>query len=65
MEEDIDCTQIETSAQVDAILDRMQALEPEEKKEQLFQNGCVFDAWSYVTSTKLLRIFHNIRSIIL
>ena len=46
----IERKQIETSAQVDAILDRMQALEPKHPQEQLFQNGCVFDAWTYVSS---------------
>ena len=46
----IERKQIETSAQVDAILDRMQALEPKQPQEQLFQNGCVFDAWTYVSS---------------
>jgi len=51
--DNIERKQIETDAQVDAILDKMQALEPKKQSEQLFQNGCVFDAWSYVS--KLLR----------
>jgi len=51
--DNIERKQIETDAQVDAILDRMQALEPKKQSEQLFQNGCVFDAWSYVS--KLIR----------
>ena len=46
----IERKQIETSAQVDAILDKMQSLEPKQPQEQLFQNGCVFDAWTYVSS---------------
>ena len=48
--ESLESWKLKTTEQVDAILDRMQALEPKEKNEQLFQNGCVFDAWSYVSA---------------
>ena len=39
---------IETDSKFDAILDRMEALEPTMLPEQLFATGCVWDAYSYV-----------------
>ena len=48
--ESLESWKLKTTEQVDAILDRMQALEPKQPQEQLFQNGCVFDAWTYVSS---------------
>lgn len=38
----------ETDSKFDAILDRMEALEPPMLPEQLFATGCVWDAYSYV-----------------
>ena len=38
----------ETDSKFDAILDRMEALEPTMLPEQLFATGCVWDAYSYV-----------------
>lgn len=48
--ESLESWKLKTTEQVDAILDRMQVLEPKQPQEQLFQNGCVFDAWTYVSS---------------
>ena len=38
----------ETDSKFDAILDRMESLDPPMLPEQLFATGCVWDAYSYV-----------------
>ena len=41
--------QIETDEKIDLILDRMDERSPKLLPEQIFQTGCVWDAWSYVS----------------
>lgn len=40
--------QIETDEKIDLILDKIDELSPKLLPEQIFQTGCVWDAWSYV-----------------
>jgi len=42
--------QIETDEKIDIILDKMEANSPKILPEQIFQTGCVWDAWSYVSN---------------
>ncbi len=41
--------QIETDEKIDLILDKMQERSPKLLPEQIFQTGCVWDAWAYVS----------------
>lgn len=41
--------QIETDEKIDMILDKMEERSPKLLPEQIFQSGCVWDAWSYVS----------------
>ncbi|MBO4482426.1 MAG: ORF6N domain-containing protein [Prevotella sp.] len=41
--------QIETDEKIDLILDKMAEQSPKLLPEQIFQTGCVWDAWSYVS----------------
>ncbi len=41
--------QIETDEKIDKILDKMEERSPKLLPEQIFQSGCVWDAWSYVS----------------
>ena len=41
--------QIETDEKIDLILDKMEERSPQLLPEQIFQTGCVWDAWSYVS----------------
>ncbi len=41
--------QIETDEKIDLILDKMAEQSPNMLPEQIFQTGCVWDAWSYVS----------------
>ena len=40
--------QIETDEKIDLILDKMEERSPKLLPEQIFQTGCVWDAWAYV-----------------
>jgi len=40
--------QIETDEKIDLILDKMEERSPNLLPEQIFQTGCVWDAWAYV-----------------
>lgn len=42
--------QIETDEKLDTILDKMEEKSPAPSREQLFQTGCIWDAWSYVSN---------------
>ena len=46
--------QIETDEKIDLILDKMEERSPKLLPEQIFQTGCVWDAWAYVSD--LVRI---------
>ena len=41
--------QIETDEKIDLILDKMEERSPKMLPEQIFQTGCVWDAWTYVS----------------
>ena len=41
--------QIETDEKIDMILDKMEERSPKLLPEQIFQTGCVWDAWAYVS----------------
>ena len=41
--------QIETDEKIDKILDKMEEQSPKLLPEQIFQTGCVWDAWTYVS----------------
>lgn len=41
--------QMETDEKIDLILDRMDQQSPQLLTEQIFQTGCVWDAWAYVS----------------
>ena len=41
--------QIETDEKIDLILDKMEEKSPKLLPEQIFQTGCVWDAWTYVS----------------
>lgn len=41
--------QIETDEKIDKILDKMDERSPKLLPEQIFQTGCVWDAWAYVS----------------
>ena len=41
--------QIETDEKIDLILDKMEERSPKMLPEQIFQTGCVWDAWAYVS----------------
>lgn len=41
--------QIDTDEKIDMILDKMEENSPQLLPEQIFQTGCVWDAWSYVS----------------
>ena len=41
--------QIETDEKIDQILDKMGKLSPKLLPEQIFQTGCVWDAWSFIS----------------
>ena len=41
--------QVETDEKIDKILDKMEERSPKLLPEQIFQTGCVCDAWSYIS----------------
>ncbi len=41
--------QIKTDEKIDQILDKMEKLSPKLLPEQIFQTGCVWDAWSFIS----------------
>ena len=41
--------QIETDEKIDLILEKMEERSPKMLPEQIFQTGCVWDAWTYVS----------------
>ena len=41
--------QMETDEKIEMILDKMDEMSPKLLPEQIFQTGCVWDAWSYVS----------------
>ena len=41
--------QIDTDEKIDMILDKMEERSPQLLPEQIFQTGCVWDAWAYVS----------------
>lgn len=41
--------QIETDEKIDQILDKMEKQSPKLLPEQIFQTGCVWDAWSFIS----------------
>ena len=41
--------QMETDEKIHAIIERIEDLSPKQVPEQIFQTGCVWDAWSYVS----------------
>ena len=57
--------QIETDEKIDLILDKMEEKSPKLLPEQIFQTGCVWDAWTYVSdlvrSAKQRIIPHPVR----
>ena len=47
--ESLERRQIETEDKVDRILDKIEEKSPSPTADQLFQTGCIWDAWSYVS----------------
>lgn len=47
--ESLERRQIETEDKVDRILDKIEEKSPAPTVDQLFQTGCIWDAWSYVS----------------
>ena len=41
--------QIETDEKIDMILDKMESNLPSQLPEQVFNNGCTWDAWTYMS----------------
>jgi len=41
--------QMETDEKIELILDKIEEIAPKQLQEQIFQTGCVWDAWSYVS----------------
>jgi len=41
--------QIETDEKIEMILDKIEEIAPKQLPEQIFQTGCVWDAWTYVS----------------
>lgn len=41
--------QIETDEKIELILDKIEEIAPKPLPEQIFQTGCVWDAWAYVS----------------
>lgn len=41
--------QMETDEKIEMILDKIEEIAPKQLPEQIFQTGCVWDAWSYVS----------------
>ena len=41
--------QMETDEKIELILDKIEEIAPKQLPEQIFQTGCVWDAWSYVS----------------
>ena len=41
--------QLETDERIDAVIERIEAISPKLLPEQIFQTGCVWDAWTYVS----------------
>ena len=42
--------QIETDEKIELILDKIEEIAPKQLPEQVFQTGCVWDAWKYVSN---------------
>ena len=42
--------QQETDEKIELILDKIEKISPKQLPEQIFQTGCVWDAWSYVSN---------------
>ena len=41
--------QTETDEKIDLILDKIEEISPKQLPEQIFQTGCVWDAWTFVS----------------
>lgn len=41
--------QLETDEKIELILDKIEEIAPKQLPEQIFQTGCVWDAWTYVS----------------
>ena len=41
--------QMETDEKIELILDKIEEISPKQLPEQIFQTGCVWDAWTYVS----------------
>ena len=41
--------QMETDEKIELILDKIEEIAPKQLSEQIFQTGCVWDAWTYVS----------------
>ena len=41
--------QIETDEKIDAVIEKIEEISPKLLPEQVFQTGCVWDAWTYVS----------------
>ena len=41
--------QLETDEKIELILDKIEEIAPKQQPEQIFQTGCVWDAWTYVS----------------
>lgn len=41
--------QMETDEKIEMILDKIEEIAPKQLPEQIFQTGCVWDAWTYVS----------------
>lgn len=47
--ENVERKQLETDNIIELVLDRMEALSPSQPTQVLLSNGCVFDAWAYLS----------------
>ena len=45
----IEQRQMETDEKIELILDKIEEIAPKQLPEQIFQTGCVWDAWTYVS----------------
>jgi hypothetical protein len=51
--------QKETDEKIELILDKIEEIAPKPQPEQIFQTGCVWDAWAYVSD--LVRVLDYVR----
>ena len=49
--------QMETDEKIELILDKIEEIAPKQLSEQIFQTGCVWDAWTYVSDLVSFQIF--------